>query len=214
MTAQEALDFIKAEMNYNPQFGNVQIIPLINREIKALAIKTDFAKSTQTLPIVAQQFNYLVSDNRNFRIINVWYGQQDARTSGDITLGHKKLIQCERETLNQAVSGFWLNKITNVNIPFTYEINLTFEPTPGYYLVVEYTSWVEIPQTAFDNNEDLNLYIPESIHEAITEKVIARLKLRDRDVKTAGVHFEMAADAQEDIADVHQEKVTHLDDEV
>jgi len=212
MTAQELLTNIKDDLNENPAFDDSQIIRVINTQIPKVARKTDYAKKKYEITTTNGTFHYPVNDVKNFRIINVWYGQQSVRDQGTITYGHTQLKRVDRGQLGRNMKGYWLEKQTASGIAFTWEVNLAFDPVTGYYLIIEYTNWISIPQSAFDNDEDLQDYLPEEAQDIVQEYVVGRLKLRDRDA-TAKAHFDLAADEQEDLSAVEHEKAVFMDDE-
>jgi len=212
LTSTSILNNIKAALNFNPQFDDAEILPLINKAIRRLAIRTDFAKEIYRVQITdTSVFNYVLDDTKASRILGVWYGQEDISTLQQIREGYQKLNKTDRRNLGIMNSaGYWEVPVTNNSVPYHKEIRLTFTPTANYWLVFEYTTWEEIPDTAYDTETDLNLYIPEDIHDMVEEWVVGQLKLRDRD-NTAGVHLRQYRDDEKDLSDIHQSEVSHID---
>lgn len=211
MTASEMLDNIKDDLNNNPMFDDPEIIRKINWAVKRVSLKTENAKAVTSLTCTQGTFNYPITDPKNFRIINIWYGQASVKTTGEITHGHERLRKLEREQLGSGMAGYWSEPLTQVGIPYGKEIHLSFDPTTGYVLIVEYTTWVEMPQTAFDNDEDLSLYFPEEAHDIIADLVVGRLKLNDGNNEGAKINLGIAQDGIDELEDVNKEKITHVD---
>jgi len=220
MLAQDLLDDIKQEVNYNPQFDDTEIIPLINRGLRYLAQRLEMSKEYYEWTTTQGTFEYLLPIINVFRITAVFYGQESVSTKGYIDEGFKKLVRCEQNKLGTGIPGYWMERTPyetgGVMTPIrdyvdAHKIVLAFDPEAGKKLRVQFITWREISQTTFDTNDDIEIYFPRELNECLIAYVVWRLKVRDRDETAAdakGYFYDLFADLE----DTEKERTTYLED--
>jgi len=204
------LSQIKRELHYNPNFDNEDIIPEINLALEHIETFTDASKSIWRQQVTANVYDYLIDIPHIYRIVSVWYGQENISTLRSIREGYTKLKMLDKEFLGSGEQGYWLeNERGTEGAQNEKRIFLTFTPTSGYWLVVEYVPWDYVPDGVFNITTDLDMYIPREIQSLVIERVVYRLKRADGD-STFVDHKQDYYEKQERMESVHKEDIKYV----
>jgi len=212
MTSYQMLNQIKREMHNNPNFDTEDIIPEINLALEHIEQYTDAGKDIFRQQCVAGTLDYLIDIVRLYRIVGVWYGQENTATLGEIREGYRPLRRVDRKDLGYGEWGYWLENERGTVTPANENkkrMFLTFDPDSSYWLVVEYVPWDFLQDAVFTADTDLDELVPREIQSLIIERVVYRLKRSDGD-DTFQDHKQDYFEKQERMESVHKEDLKYI----
>jgi len=177
------LNRIKKALNYNPIFSDTDIVDEIKGALEYIEKRTDAGKRIYTIQCTGDLYYDLSALGNTYKIINVYYGQNELTTTNQINEGFIKLEKIDMKDVNVVKYGYWIDKqqINNSQNDFVKVLKLNFTPSTNYYLNIIYVKWDNLDESIFNTDTDLDTYIEPEMQSLIIDRVIFILKRIDRD---------------------------------